>query len=413
MTQEYRDMTEEDRIVRILRQLPDEPPAPSTVDVARTMVEGRRRRRARRWSAGVGLAAVTAIAAGGGTAAVSAMRETAPVPVPAATPVASRSSEPVKTPTGCRVALLPTGDITKALVTSGDPTGRYLAGRVYPPGRKVHTVLWKDGVLQPRPAMPGADASFEDINSAGLAVGTSFDGDRQQAYASTAETTTRLKGGRAVAAAVNDKGVIAGTLGEPHFGGVPTRWPSLTAAPVKLPLPAGFIGGDAGAIAEDGTIAGTVQRTGKEGTGYLWLPDGSGRLMPPPTFKDGSKATHFWPESIIDGVVLGRGIRDGGDGSRSFESFRYRIATGKYERLPIELFPPAIGAANGWVLGTTNGYAPVVVSGEEVVQLPKYKGMTEYVVSAFSADGKSGAGYTTDTTDAEPVANRPLRWTCS
>jgi uncharacterized membrane protein len=399
-------MTEDDRTVRILRTLTDEPPAPSTVDIQRTMAEGRRRRRVRRWSAGFAMVTLTAVATGGGTVAVSAMRED-PAPAPPATmPAATKN-----VPAGCTVSLLPTGGITKALVTSGDPSGHYLAGRVYPQGRKVHTVLWKDGVLEPRPSMPGADASFEDINSAGLAVGTSFDAqERQQAYASTSAATTRLKGGRAVAAAVNDEGVIVGTLGEPSFGGVPARWSSLTAAPARLKLPAGFTGGDADAIAEDGTIAGRVHRDGTEGTGYLWLPDGTGRLMPLPAV-DGEKATHFWPESITGGWVVGRAMRDTG-GSREFASYRYRIATNTYERLPLELFPPAIGATNGWILGITDGYQPVIVAGEKVVRLPGYQAMREYVVSSFSADGKVAAGYSTDTTDTEAVANRPLRWIC-
>ena len=323
------------------------------------------------------------------------------------------AAAPVPRPTRCAVTLLPTEGIRKALVTAGDPSGRHLAGRVYPEPGGVRTVLWKDGVLQARPAMPGADASYDDINSAGVAVGTSFDAaGHEQAYVSAGGAAVRMPGGRASAAAINDAGVVVGTLGAPVFGGVPARWPSATAAPQRLPLPPGFRGGDALAVGEDGTVVGAVYREQMERTGMLWLADGTNRLMPLPTV-DGRRATYFWPESIGDGWVLGRAVRDSADGSRrSFVSYRYRIATGTYERLPVALGPPALGARNGWVLGTTGDHRPVVVAGPAVVRLPAYRAMKEYVVSSFSADGRVAAGYTADTTADEGVANRPLRWTC-
>jgi uncharacterized membrane protein len=409
------DMTEEDRTVRILRTIPDEPPAPSTIDVARTMADGRRRRRVRRWSGGVALAAVTAVAAGGGTVAVAALRDEAPAPVPSptatATTPATVAAAPAPLPAGCTVTMLPSGGIRQALVTSGDPSGHYLAGRVYP-AAGVHTVLWKDGVLQPRPPMPGADASFDDINSSGVAVGTSFAGDRQQAYVSAGNVMTRLRGGRAVAAAINDAGRIVGTLGDPVFGGVPVLWPSSGAGPVRLALPAGYPFGAAKAIDEDGTVVGLVAKKAREGTGYLWRADGTGRPMPLPTV-EGQKASYFWPESISKGWIFGRAVRDSHDGGvRTFASYRYSLATNKYEKLPVQLAPPALGAENGWILGATNDYRPVIIAGSRVVRLPRYNQMKEYEVTALSADGKVAAGYTTDTTDTEGVANRPIVWSC-
>ncbi|WP_250031333.1 hypothetical protein [Paractinoplanes maris] len=402
-------MTEDDRAVRILRTMPDEPPLPSTVDLPRTMAEGRRRRRVRRWSGGVALAAVTAVAAGGGTVAVAALRDgPAPVPTPTVTATSSPATvaaAPPPVPKDCRVTLLPSGGIKKALVTAGDPSGRYLAGRVYPP-TGVHTVFWKDGVLQPVPPMPGADAGFRDINSSGVAVGSSYEGDVQYAYVLTDGAVTRLRGGPAAAGAINDKGVIAGTLGEPGLDGVPVRWKSARATPTKLKLPAGYTTGNADVIGEDGTIVGSVHRKNSEGTAYLWLPDGSGRLLPRP-----GPADFFWADSISNGWLFGRAVDDADDGStRDFTSYRYSIATGKFVRLATELSPTALGAENGWVAGTSTG--PVVIAGRTVVKLPAYKGMKDYMVTAFSADGKTAAGYTHDSSETEAAANRPLRWTC-
>ncbi|MBM2614809.1 hypothetical protein JIG36_04465 [Actinoplanes sp. LDG1-06] len=405
-------MSEDDRAVRILRTLPDEPPAPSTVDLARTITDGKRRRRTRQWSGGVAVAAVTAVAATGGALALRETPSPPPLIPPAASkaPVASKAAVPV--PTGCAVALLPTGGIKKALITASDPSGRYQAGRIYP-GDDVRTVFWKDGVLQSTPSMPGADASYDDINSAGLAVGTSFEGEEQRAYATDRGTVKQLAGGRAAAAAVNDKGVIVGTLGAPFFDGVPARWASATARPEKLPLPDGYIGGDATVIDEDGTVAGRIYRKVGRLAGYLWRPDGTVSLLPVPPGND-----FFWPESISDGWVYGRagqdtGVKNGRAGSaREFTSFKYDIAANKYERMPVNMGPPALGAENGRVLGVTEGYSPVIVAGSKIVDLPRYRNLKEYEVTGFSADGKVAVGYTTDTDRTEGVVNRPLRWTC-
>ena len=133
--------------------------------------------------------------------------------------------------------------------------------------------------------------------------------------------------------------------------------------------------------------------------------------MPLPTV-DGVPATRFWPGSISDGWVFGSAVVDSPDRkSHDFASYRYRISTGEYERLPAELGPAVLGAENGWVLGVDAG-APVVVAGSLVVRLPQLDGLKEYVVSSLSADGKVGSGYTTDTNSADGVANRPVRWTC-
>ncbi|MFF5082889.1 hypothetical protein ACFY36_38100 [Actinoplanes sp. NPDC000266] len=406
-------MSEDDRAVRILRTIPDEPPAPSTIDIPRTMTEGRRRRRARRWSGGVALAAVTAVAAGGGTVAVAAMREAPPPPPPPTPSPSSIAAAPaLVVPRDCKVTLLPTGDIKKATVSSGDPSGHYLTGRVYPPKREVYTVIWKDGVLQNRPSMPGDDGAWGDINSAGVAVGFSFGkNDETRAYVSTGTKVTPLRGGPSSASAINESGRIVGALGE-LYQGKPVTWASPAAEPQRLTMPAGFVTGEASEIDEDGTIIGTVAKKSGEGTGYLWLPNGSGRLMPLPEVED-VKATYFWPESVNSGWVYGRAVRDSRDGgSRTFASYRYNIAANKFEELDIPLGPDIIGSANGWILTTTAHFEPIIIAGEKAVQLPRYNKMKEYVTSAFSTDGKVAGGYTTDTTASDPVANRPLMWTC-
>ncbi|MGX6600997.1 hypothetical protein ACWKSP_02495 [Micromonosporaceae bacterium Da 78-11] len=409
-------MYDDEGAVRLLHPLRADPPGPARLDVSRLMAEGGRRRRMRRWSTGAALAAVTAVAAGGGTLTVAALR-TDPAPRPAPTrgavpvsPTVTAAAVPPG-PVGCTVALLPTGGIAKALVTGGDPSGRYLAGRIYPRSGGVRTIIWKDGAIEARPSRFGDDASFDDLNSAGVAVGSGWDGQGiHHAYVYRDGKVTKLRGGEAGAEAINDAGVIVGSVGE-IYNGVPARWSSPDAAATKLPMPAGATGGAAGGIAEDGTIFGTLGKLGAEHTGYLWMPDGTGRAMPLPTV-DGEKADFFWPESVVDGLVTGRAVFDQAkDGSRRFASMRYRIATGRYERLPIPMGPPAIVAANGWILGDVGDHL-AIVAGSTVLDLPRYAKQREYVVSSFSADGRVAAGYSTDgMTDGE-VRNLPLVWTC-
>ncbi|MEU4623177.1 hypothetical protein AB0G04_24785 [Actinoplanes sp. NPDC023801] len=403
------EMTDE-RAVRLLRPLRGEPEGPARIDVPRAMAEGRRRRVVRRWSGGVALVALTSVTAGGGTLAVSALRDGTPVPVPTVVVTASvtPSAAPAAPagPTGCRVTRLPTGGVTKALVTAGDPSGRYQTGRLY--GTSANTIVWRDGKILARPVVPGGDGRFADVNRSGVAVGSGFvTDDRQQAFIYRNGRVTALDGSHTFANAINDAGVIVGAVGE-SGAEVPARWNSAGARVSRLPLPAGITVGTAGGIAEDGTVVGTVSpdETGL-GSGYLWLPDGTGRPMPMPMV-DGRKADFFWPESIIDGWVAGRAVIEEKD-SRAFRSFRYRIADGTYEELSRTVIPALI-AENGWVAG---GYDQLVVlAGDEMVKLPRYPEADDYQVSSISADGRVISGSSSSLLPGDQVGNDPLVWTC-
>jgi uncharacterized membrane protein len=403
------EMTDE-RAVRLLHPLREEPEAPARIDVARTMVEGRRRRVLRRWSGGAALIALTSVTAGGGTLAVTALRDATPVPGPVTTATASAAPSAVAAapavPTGCEVTRLPTDGVKKSLVTGGDPSGRYLAGRLY--RASANTIIWRDGRILATPRVPGDDASFGDINRSGVAVGGGFvTSERQQAYVYRDGRLSELDGRGTTARAINDAGVIVGSMGMP-YSGLPVRWDSAGAKVTRLRLPAGATTGSADGIAEDGTIVGSVASDdGSESSGYLWLPDGTGRTMSLPPV-DGEKANFFWPESIADGWVAGRAVLDKPDGSRWFAAYRYRIADGTYEKLAGPGYPVLI-AENGWV--TSGTQQPVIVAGEEQVELPLYPDADDYQVSSISADGRvvggSGAALGED-----QVGNDPLMWTC-
>ena len=403
--------TMDDRARRLLRPLAGDPAGPSTVDVARAMADGRRRRRNRWWATGTAVAALTATTATGGTLAVAALDRPAPVPRPVVTvpsAVAPPSAAPPRGPERCAVTRLPTDGVDKAVVTGGDPSGRWQAGRLYTgrSGQRYPLVLWKDGTIAARPEMPGADPSLTDVNRSGAAVGWAFPGEQPRAYLYAGGRMRQLRGGSGEAHAINDAGVVVGSLRQKNgITSVAARWASATAPAEPLPLPAGTDDSSAIDVDEDGTILGVVDNRALRGsrTGYLWSPDGAVRAIPLPEI-DGVRATFFWPESIRGGWVAGRaGIAK--PGSMTFTAFRYRITTGEYERLPAGSGMPDRVAANGWVLSTGSGV--FLVSDAGTTRLPDHRDGGDYQMAGLSDDGLVAAGHL-----IADGRNQPLVWRC-
>jgi hypothetical protein len=151
----------------------------------------------------------------------------------------------------------------------------------------------------------------------------------------------------------------------------------------------------------------TNRKSTGEQTGYVWKPDGTGDYLPLPMI-DGERAMFFWPESINSGWVAGRGGIDD-ENSRSFAYFRYRLDTGRYERLPDRVGMPARVAANGWVLAEGSS-APVITGDAGAVQLPGYRAEKQYQLTSLSDDGLVAAGHSA--TIEEGAVNQPLVWRC-
>jgi hypothetical protein len=90
---------------------------------------------------------------------------------------AGAALRPPAPPTECKIERLqePEGS-TMSIVTAADPTGRRIASRGYPDGGdfKRSVVIWDDG-MPTRVDIPGEDQLLRDINTAGVAVGASFD----------------------------------------------------------------------------------------------------------------------------------------------------------------------------------------------------------------------------------------------
>ncbi len=415
-----REIMNEEEARRLLGPLAGDPLGPSRVDVPRAMAEGRRRRRTRFWATGTAVAALAATSLAGSTLAVGALDSPGPVPIPdviasgspvpmprmslTATPSSPASVPPVAGLAGCTVTRLPTDGVDKAIVSGGDPSGRWFVGRLYPGDFAYPQVIWKDGRIAAKFRMSGADGLLRDVNRAGQAVGSDFSGEDQRAWIHTGGGLKRLKGGAGHAEAINDAGVVVGGLGK-GIASAAVRWDSPTAAPVELKVPDGTKESTAVDVDEDGTILGTVSAE-TEQTGYLWLPDGTTRQMPLPDV-DGVRADLFWPESIRNGWVAGRSVVDSSDGSRGFAWFRYRVATNTYERLPDEAGMPDRVAANGWVLGTAS--EPRIYADGGVTRLPRYKKGTEYQMASYSDDGLIAGGHMTG---VGTIENQPLMWRC-
>jgi hypothetical protein len=355
----------EQRIGATLRAVSDDVRTrPSLVaDVRQGALRRRRRRRVAGGAAvAVGAAAVASAIAVGGLHSVAGPDAGTHV----STSPSASASPPPAAPKSCQIDRLPVPDGNpRSVVGGGDPTGRFMVGRAYGSTGYVdkHPLLIWDNTKLTRVDMPGDDEDFTDINSAGVAVGGSFGGsDTQNAYVYRDGKLSKLPapagGARAVSArAIGENGTIAGNLGGGNDPYRPLVWRDPGAQAQLLPLPDGFPEGQTVDVDTDGTIVGTVSVANSRGPdggdhGYVWNPDGTGRLIPLPVV-DGQPAPTFWSISIHDGVVFGRASSPHADGSVTFQPLLFDLRTGRYT--PLTQGFGLIGNSLGWIAGVDKG----------------------------------------------------------
>ncbi|GAA0560728.1 hypothetical protein GCM10010172_49890 [Paractinoplanes ferrugineus] len=411
--------------IELLRSLDDEPPIPSTVDVGGAVESGRRRNRRR----GLGYAGVavltTAALTGVAVSGVSSPKTPAKL---AAKPSVSPSFRPTFTipgtpgwtapaapaPTSCTVAKLPMpAGVPMAIAGAADPSGQYVVGRTYPKGGGYVAALWHGDKIT-KVDLPGdLEENLSDVNSAGTAVGWSFNAKGEVPFVYVAGKARKLAGpANGSAQAINNAGAIVGSdsVGGPRAASNALLWPSATAKPIKLPVPAGVRDATASDIDEDGTTVGHLDLK----TPYVWFPDGTHRKLPLPTYQ-GKTAVAARAFSIRNGIAIGVADEiDGakGPGKGQMWAVKWNVRTGEATVLDgFDMRPDAINA-QGWMVGIDkSGYA-ILSAGGAPIRLPMIAdhkpGDLTNIPNAISDDGRTIVGQS----DNANGVIQAVKWTC-
>ena len=373
--------------VALLRPLDDEPRTPSTVDVARAMADGDRRIRVTRWAAAGGVAAaVTALVLVGVTTVAGLPRHRIPPtgrPTVAPSGVASLAPVP---PTSCTTNWLTQPVPSMTVVTGADPTGKYILGHMDYDG-KSRAAIWQGDTMK-ADGVPGDQVTLTDATSTGVVVGSSVVSGKHAAWISRDGKATRLPGEDAGALAINDYGVVVGTV-----DGRPAMWPTPTSAPTLLGLPPGDWVGSAVGIDEDGTIVGNLHRPGEsaKSLGFRWRSDGTFAQLPTPT-TDGTPAASVVVHAIRNGWVTGWAGYSGGTERAS--SPRWNLRTGQLDNSSGIFGGGAAVNRYGWRAGYDTQNRPVLLSDAGLLVLPDpgYPGPATNWTMTVSDDGRTIAG---------------------
>lgn len=362
------------------------------------------------------IAAPALVLAGVSAPAVAASRTT-PTGAPGAQNAVAAS------PTSCALHRLPLPVGTRNVeVTGGDPSGRYLLGRVLPgatapvPGAP-HVVVWHDGRVESAPRHPGG-LKLSDVNSSGVAVGSAGAYPAAPPSVYRSGVVSPLPGARfGVATAINENGTIAGVsfVGTDERA-VALRWASATAKPVVLPLPAGYTLRSVNGIDEDGTVVGVASTSADAPVGYVWRPDGIGYRLPRPPETERLVVTGYEAADIRDGRVAVNGWVSDDDGERvMFWTFQYDVRAGQYRQVGPWMsyrwvYAAAVNAA-GWFAGGggLDTAWPSLVTDDGFQELPRLTTPTDFdtVARTVSDDGRVIGGTASRGDDSEPIV-----WRC-
>jgi hypothetical protein len=410
-----------DNTVQELRELDDDSFAPPRVDLMAAMATGRARRRNRRLAgAGASVVGVVAVIAAA-PFALDAIHHHAKAPAPiaaastGATPTFSASSAP--TALTCVEHRLPVPDRQLSTSATGEPSGRYLEGNVYSSaGHLAEAVIWDNGKVSATFSIPGAsqDAGLVDISSTGVAIGTSYSGDSERSWIYQDAKVSRLAGpAGAGAVAINDQGVVVGTLQPPGSGDqTPIVWRTPTSTAKRLPLPANSAGGQAQDIDADGTIVGTLSLTKTPGAdeGVAWRPDGTIRILPLPAIK-GVNGLRI--HQIHDGIISAEAEIITKDES-AFVPVTYDLKTGAYNKFQVGPMWMRASNARGWIIGSgvpgeaiilwTPGTGPITLKSG-------YPRNSPLAITSITDDGNTIIGTDTATKNGEGVYF-PVAWRC-
>lgn len=409
-------MRDDDYGPLLLQPLAGDPTGPPGIDVPTAMRDGLRRRHRRWWTGGAGLLAAVVAATVAATVSGSALLATAGgSPHPKPTPTVSLPPEPA-VPASCTMSVLPKGGYPTVGVTGGDSSGRWQVGTAAPVyGSNGPILVWHDGQIVARVPNPGGGRTMSDINSSGVAVGTD-EGQPQHPYVLRDGKITLLKGGKGTAVAINDNGVIAGTL-DVNGKQVPARWASADAQPQILPLPKGATPGSHVVtsvnhivdIAPDGTIAAE-----NLSDPLIWLPDGTVHEI------KGPRGSTMRPVGFAFGWLYGEAFGQSSSGPAGIPAMeaggmaRYDPRSGTWQALTgSALFPG--GGTGGDLNNLTKPLAAFV--GKQTMKLPAEpvpgqndKYMVDLTSISTDATVVTGTALSSHSDPALPF--QPLIWHC-
>jgi uncharacterized membrane protein len=311
-------------------------------------------------------------------------------------------------PTSCVVKALPLpAGQTMALVSGADPAGRYLVGRSYPPSGGYQTLIWDNQRVRTVP-MKGAETSLLDVNSAGVAVGTSYEqnGTSTTAWVYRDGKLSKLLGGASTAYAVNDAGTIAGGLLNDRGAQSPVVWPTSSVRPVPLSMPDKTYRGAARDIDEDGTVVATLTDDRDVDHAFAWLPDGDRVALKPPATNGGPAFTSMAAFSIRNGWITGWANRGNGQ-----EAVRWNLRTGVATVFRDFNVRPSQANTFGWMVGSDVAGQALFVSENGPLKLPDlvaHRNSFDNIANTVSDTGRTIGGQSLGT-DGKI---RAVIWTC-
>ncbi|MEV6926735.1 hypothetical protein AB0M46_19830 [Dactylosporangium sp. NPDC051485] len=384
---------DDERAVRLLTPLRQEPRRPSTVDVRRAVVRGERRRVTLR----VASAAVVVLAVlVGGWAVAAPEAGPKPAPRPAASGSRPSGNGPSSPATGlqCTASALemPANAMGEGMVTGADPSGRYSIGEGTGLGAG-QTLLWDD--TKSRVVDGPNGLVLEGVNAHGVAVGAT-DVKKHVPWVvqdGVARLLAHPDGVDARPYAINGKGQIAGSIHNQ-----PVLWPGPDAAPVPLRLPGPGYSGVARGIDEDGTVVGELLN-GDRSAAYAWSPDGTPKMLPAPVL-DGRPATNYGADQVRNGWASGRV-------GQAWAV--WNLVTGEVRVVTGGMLAMVNGA--GWTLESPTDTEASIDTGAGRVALPAVGGKAPFAIQpvALSDDGHVAVG----TAITEQNGRRaPVRWVC-
>ena len=280
--------------------------------------------------------------------------------------------------------------------------GRVIAGG----GNKLG--IWTDGDYSAIDIPNEEEIVVEDVNDAGVVVGTSFGEDDTRWRYEDGELE-ELKGfhddDSVSVEAISSDGTAVGSIYR-EDGSLPVKWEPGKESPTRLELEPGY-SGDAVDISADNTILGGL-RKGDASEAWVWHADGSAERLPDVPEED-SEYAGTSPAAIAGDWVL--------VSSSGGETYLLDISQDGAKYTPVEGVSsdsPYYVDEKGRVYGTTiQGNAVVVGAGNDQTELP---GLTNnqpdedspgHAATAVSADGSTVVGYSLDREYTKDVT-----WSC-